>query len=488
MRVKVRNAPVAGWNARDGLDEMSPNEAIELKNWFPTETGVELRGGYTSHLDGLGDWVETLVGYEYEGTKKLIAASNGNIWDATTTASSLASGFTNNRWQDAFHSGNLILMNGADTARVYNGTGLASLNLTGMPGTLTEADIINGTNYFGRMWYLTNNSTSLLYTGIGSYQGAVTEFDYSDILTYGGHIVATGKWTRDAGDGLNDLHVIISSTGEVLIYGGDPSTTYSHLGSYKIGEPLGPRCIERYGADMVVMTRDGYLSMSQIISMGETAYNDALSDKIRGAITTATVAYGDNFGWQPIFYPRNHMLIFNVPVGVSTYEQHVLNTITGAWCRFTGQNARCWAIFDKQLYWGGDSEIFIGDSSTADDGQNIVGDCTMAFDYMDLPANIKQWTLIKPILKAAGFPADGIETDVDFTFPSEPSDGSLVGLDLTEWGSPWGSPWGASLTTQDDWCGIGDIGRCISLRFKLSSKRAAIWYSTHYMFKPGGVI
>ena len=40
-------APTGGWNARDSLANMSPNDAVQLVNWYPTPTDVTLRKGYT---------------------------------------------------------------------------------------------------------------------------------------------------------------------------------------------------------------------------------------------------------------------------------------------------------------------------------------------------------------------------------------------------------------------------------------------------------
>jgi hypothetical protein len=40
-------APIGGWNARDSLANMSPTDAVQLVNWYPTPTDVTMRKGYT---------------------------------------------------------------------------------------------------------------------------------------------------------------------------------------------------------------------------------------------------------------------------------------------------------------------------------------------------------------------------------------------------------------------------------------------------------
>ena len=40
-------APIGGWNGRDSLAAMSPTDAVQLVNWYPTPTDVTMRKGYT---------------------------------------------------------------------------------------------------------------------------------------------------------------------------------------------------------------------------------------------------------------------------------------------------------------------------------------------------------------------------------------------------------------------------------------------------------
>jgi len=40
-------SPIGGWNARDSLANMSPTDAVQLVNWFPTPTDVTMRKGYS---------------------------------------------------------------------------------------------------------------------------------------------------------------------------------------------------------------------------------------------------------------------------------------------------------------------------------------------------------------------------------------------------------------------------------------------------------
>lgn len=45
-------APTGGWNTRDSLQSMPPQDAVKLENWFPEADRVAVRDGYTSHGTG----------------------------------------------------------------------------------------------------------------------------------------------------------------------------------------------------------------------------------------------------------------------------------------------------------------------------------------------------------------------------------------------------------------------------------------------------
>ena len=52
-RAITRPAPVGGWNRRDSLAMMRPEDAVKLDNFFPGEGRVDLRAGYASHATGV---------------------------------------------------------------------------------------------------------------------------------------------------------------------------------------------------------------------------------------------------------------------------------------------------------------------------------------------------------------------------------------------------------------------------------------------------
>jgi len=121
-------APIGGWNARDSLAQMSPTDAVQLINFFPTPTDVSLRKGYAKTSTGITGKVYSLMNYARKnGTNALFAAAETKIWDASTsTATQAFSGITNSKLQFVNFSNAggdyLVACNGQDPTMVYDGT------------------------------------------------------------------------------------------------------------------------------------------------------------------------------------------------------------------------------------------------------------------------------------------------------------------------------------------------------------------------------
>ena len=121
-------SPIGGWNARDSLAQMSPVDAVQLINFFPTPTDVSLRKGYAKTSTGITGKVYSLMNYaNLNGTNTLFAAAESKIWNASTsTATEAFSGLTNSKLQFVNFSNAggdyLIACNGQDPTMVYDGT------------------------------------------------------------------------------------------------------------------------------------------------------------------------------------------------------------------------------------------------------------------------------------------------------------------------------------------------------------------------------
>lgn len=501
LREESIPAPVKGWNARDPLDGMDDGFAPMLDNWFPQTGFCEARNGSATHATGVGSGaVETLASYRGAASEKLLAAGGGQIYDATGAgaASSLASGFTNDRWQWANFSNSLFLVNGDDAPQTYDGS---TVGATGWTGPTTVSDLIGVHVFKSRLFFIEKNSASFWYpAGVGAVTGALTEFDLSEIDPEGGHLVAIGTLTNDGGTGPDDLAVFIMSTGSVLIYlGTDPgvAANWALVGIFHIGAPVGRRCAIKRGADLIVLTQDGYIPLLQFLAArkGRTDPTLAISDNISGAVNEAVRNYKDVFGWQPVLHPLGKKLVVNVPLveGASAQaQQHVMNTVTGAWCRFKGWPAASFAIHDDELYFGSTGGIVKkADTGRNDSGALIVADGQTAYSFLKSRGRQKKVNLARAVVSSDSALSVGIGIGTDFA-PSIPVSITPVvtaaggAWDVAAWDS---AEWAGGLLIRKDWQTVTGIGISVSIRLTTETLAQQVqWFSNDLAFEMGGVL
>jgi len=72
-------APIGGWNARDSLANMSPTDAVQLVNWYPTPTDVTMRRGYTAgSILTTTDGVKTISSITYVDTTATLTTATAH--------------------------------------------------------------------------------------------------------------------------------------------------------------------------------------------------------------------------------------------------------------------------------------------------------------------------------------------------------------------------------------------------------------------------
>lgn len=534
--VKSIPAPLKGWNARDGLAEMDQMDAVTLDNWFPGTSYVEMRGGYAEHTTAVrsalltegsdalvteaGDAlvvegsgvdagnIKTLMTYNaLSGANKMFASTASGIYDASTAGSLSTAQLdrTNGKHQwTMFGDGTsnwLMGFNGTDKPAYYDGATwtavdhLTSPALTGFPSNDTT-QFISGNVFKGRVFLIPKNSLSFWYLPAGAAGGALLEFSLAAECKKGGYLVAMGTWTRDAGDGMDDVAVFLTSEGEAIIYqGNNPSSadSWAKIGAFFIGRPLGRRCITQYGGDMIVLTENGTFPLSAVLQYGSVNNKMALSFKIEKAFTDAARSYGSNFGWEATVYPAKNALIVNVPITEDgEHEQYVMNTITKSFCRFKEWDAETFCIFNGELYFATGSTVEKAWTGAIDGENDIEAYGKQSFNYFDSMGQLKRFTLFRPVLAVNGSLSYLVDIDVDFA--DDPIAGTatytaVAGAvwDAFNWDEAY---WASGQEIVKQWSTVSEWpGYCAAGKVKVATNALTVqWMSSDYVYETGGVL
>jgi hypothetical protein len=478
---------------------MPEDFAVELENIFPNLTSCDLRSGFASHSTGNGSGaVETLVEYAGPSTRKLISAAGSVIYDSSAAggSTSIATGKANARWQTTMFGtsgGNFLFMvNGEDAPIYYNGSAFVTPTLSGV----TATDIVNVAAHQRRLFFVFNDSLVFGYLPVVSVAGTVATFDIGGLCKKGGYLQAIGSWTRDGGAGPDDLFVAITSEGECIIYSGnDPSSAdaWSLAGVFNIGKPIGRRCLEKSGSDLTVITQDGAISLSAFLPIDQVAASgQAISTNIQNEFLASTRAYSTIFGWQSILYPQGSYSLFNIPLSSTESVQYVVNSQTGAWCKFTGQNAACWSLYNGDLYFGAQDGgvIYKADTGTSDNAADIDWKIRPSFSYYGSRGNKKIFSLCRPHFISSGVPSFAIDLNLDFsdinpTNIPTPSETASALWDVSKWDESY---WAEEVTSAA-WTTVFGMGECASPTIRGGTKTVSISFTAYDMiWQQGGAL
>jgi hypothetical protein len=497
-------APVGGLNDRDSIAAMPPQDAVILTNWWPEPSKVSVRKGYTEWSTGYANPVETVVEYcPPDGINELFAASGGSIFDATTqgpVGAPVVTGQTNNRWQDASITtpggSFLYLFNGVDKPQLYDGTDWTAIDAASTPAItgVTTTLLVQGCVFKNRLFMTERNSMRVWYLDVQSIGGAATALDFGAVFQRGGSIVGVFTWTLDAGAGADDHAVIISDQGEVAVYAGtDPSdvNSWSLIGVFYIGKPIGRRCCTKFGGDLQVICEQGVYPLGKALLSSSVARYIAITDKINNSVSNAVMQYGNNFGWELCAYPAQNAIILNIPAGSGANYQNVMNTISGAWTKFSGWDARTIRNTSLGLMFGDSNSVKLAWRGNIDGETMITADALQSFQYFGSPALNKSFTMVQPYIQSNGNPSILYSINGDF-IPQDPTGVlSFTAPGGMVWGSMfWGSMvWGGSMRPISGWKTVGGIYRAAAIRMKVQSNLSDVeWAMTSYVYEKGGVL
>jgi len=249
-------APVGGLLVNEPLAKSDRKSARVLNNWFPTTRGARVRGGSKLYatLSATGEPIESLFSHVTGSTETFFAACDGDVYDISiiTDPEAVPTADITGQTSDLYSTAQigtaggdyLVICNGTDTPQIYDGITWSAASITGV----TSSTLVFVWLFANRLFFIQKDTQKVWYLPVDSIGGAATEFSLAGVLPTNNPLLLGGRWSYDAGDGLDDRWVVISETGNVAVYQGtNPSsaTDWTLVGTYDITKPLGKNATSR---------------------------------------------------------------------------------------------------------------------------------------------------------------------------------------------------------------------------------------------------
>ncbi|MFK7943727.1 MAG: hypothetical protein AB8B85_12555 [Paracoccaceae bacterium] len=350
--------PVAGISLTDPEAQLPLTHALALDNMTITGGKVRSRRGYTvtDTLTAPLNTTGSLASFEINGNSTLIGTSGGEVRTVLPANTLLEAGFTSDAWRWTTQSGNLLGVNGTEFRR-YDGTTWATPTLTtgvtaGNLNTYT-GPFVGVISHNERVYLWPEDSTTFYYLDAAAVQGEVFQFPLGNLGNVRGKIVEIATWTVNAAHGSNDVLVILTSKGDAVIYEGiDPSdaTDWRLMGRYKMPDVLpGGRSTVKRGADLLVMTTEGTISMTSVLRSGdEVAEGDGISPSM--PLEAEWADFSTPLRTCTELDGTGQVIVFNAVDETGATRQVIYGQQQGAPTTWSGLDAVAWASFSNGLY------------------------------------------------------------------------------------------------------------------------------------------
>lgn len=398
-------APIGGLVTSQNVGAMTPGTAIVLRNWRPTLTGIKVRGGNRKYAT-LPAPTESLFSY-VGNTRQLFGAAAGAVYpltvvaDPNVTPTPSFTGQTSNYYSTVNFTTSggsfLVAVNGTDDLRLYDGSAWSAINAGTVPSiTGVDTDLFSHVNvYRNRQYFVEINSLNLWYLPVDSIGGAAQALSLSGIFSKGGSILFSATWSSESGANAMEAYLVVMSTeGEVAVFTGlfPGDASWSLVNVYDISKPLGKNGWMRAGGDIIIATEMGLVPVSAARMKDPAALGlDAISRNIEPDWKRA-VQERRTVPWEIAKWDEQDAFYVNVPAATASQKRLTFlgNLKTGALAIYEGWDNRCFAIHNRQMYYGAnDGTVRLAEVGGTDDGMPYVAQVAFAWDHLGTPGFTK---------------------------------------------------------------------------------------------------
>lgn len=524
---RVIPAPVGGLNFRESLTAMPPQDALVLENWIPRSYGCVIRGGYRLHAELLPTPAETLVSFSAAtaaASKFFACCRDGFIYDITASAGPAWTPVTTTpAIPPQVNPGRFLGVNFTTTGTHYfcmagEGAGYLTYDTVGgwivrqqgvaagevdLPAGVT-LDMLDGVvSWKNQIIFIRANSTETYALPVNQVAGTATLFDFGPLFSKGGVIAGIAPWTVDTGAGLNDMLVIVSTMGDVLIYGGDgiSATNFAIQGRWFVGRvPVGRRFLAPYAGDLALVSERGMTYLSEILRgegfSGDTNVGRKINPTLaRQVHTTLTQPY-----WELRYLPSERVLMINAPeIAARSDVQYAMDVDSTGWCTFGGMEAITFdLLFDEPYFadslgnvWHAFDYETDGESRTGTPGTELTGEMQTAFVIPgDEPYRLNRFLQAYASFTALDAPKVRAQINTDWVLTAAPGAPGLAPAAGSRWDQAlWDQAvWAPDSQTFKAWFGAIGIGYYGSLRMSTTAYRDTAFVSWAIVTEPGGIM
>lgn len=485
---KVFPAPIRGWIESESLAQDIQGGASILENFFPTTRGIRPRGGSLRHAT-ITAGVKSLMVWRSGASERLFGTDATKVYDITSPASptvqpaAVVSGLTSGIFSSVMFAGTggdfLVAVNGTDDRRLFDGTAwTTSPAITGVPASSLSHVWV----FKNRLFFVQKNTMNAWCLAIDAIGGAASQISLSGVFKKGGALLFGDTWSVDAGDGLDDICVFVSTLGEVVAFSGsnpaDP-LNWSMEGRYDIGRPLGPNACFRAGGDLVIGTIDGMIPLSAAMNKDPASLTlAAVTRAIEQEWKRQAVARETSMNWSALKWGSRSMGIVGLPtVGASEKCALIVNLLTGAWAKYTGWDISCLAEMGNRAFFGTPGGgIMIAEASGTDDGASY--QCTFVglYDHLRSPVAMKaakmartSWLYRQPFTSKVSISSDYIAK-----LPAYPPAAQHPSLDVWDVGKWDVALWDAGTAQQlvTRWVSVAGKGFALAPNIQITCSHA----------------
>jgi len=387
---------------------------------------------------------------------------------------------------------------------IFDGSTWAAGTFTGNPKP-EAVNLVQIVEWNARIWMVERNTARVWFLDPLALTGDITPLDVGNRFKDGGHLVQCSTWSLDDGAGMDDKFIMISSSGDVLIWEGIDPTTAADLtlvGRWQVGTvPEGRRVMSDWGGNVAILSASGIVTADALLAgAASTGQDQYISRNINQYIRSAMDETIDDYGWSLGIVPKEGIAIITVPTPRRNQApiQFVLELSTTAWSMFRDLKMVCNCKVNDKFYFGtydgrvlslegSLDDVLVTDETT---GKAITFSLLTHYDPAGSAAVWKRAQFIRPYWIGAALPSYVVQIRFDFDLEELPTNPAYVTALLSRWDlAIWDAdPWEGTAQSYLQTRGVSGMGRHLAIAIRGSATNALTYIGADVMYDTGGML